>query len=33
MRRAEAERVAREEEEAAKWMGMISVENEGTGVC
>ncbi|KAK9820108.1 hypothetical protein WJX72_006218 [[Myrmecia] bisecta] len=31
MQRAEEERLKAEEEEAAKWMGMISVEQEGTG--
>lgn len=30
---AAAERAAREEEEASKWMGLISVEKEGTGVA
>ncbi len=31
MRRAAEERQKQEDEEAAKWMGMISVEKEGTG--
>jgi len=28
-----AARAAREDEEARKWMGLISVEKEGMGVC
>ena len=31
MKRSADERQAAEDEEAAKWMGMISVEKEGTG--
>ena len=31
MRHAEEERIKKEEEEAAQWMGMISVEQQGTG--
>ena len=32
MRRTEEERAKKEDEEAQKWMGMISVEKGGTGV-
>ncbi len=31
MKRAEEERIKKEDEEAARWMGMISVDQEGTG--